>query len=292
MRITVHIVNAFVDGAKGGNPAGVVVDANLLSGAQKLAVAKKVGLSETAFVSASRSASYKLEFFTPTRQIAHCGHATVATFSLLRQLAMVGEGICSKETIDGDRSIFIQGDKAFMEQRAPTYLHLEQSSDLAARALASVGIKPQQLVQGLAPCVVNTGNSFLILPLRSESDLHSLALDQTQIEAVSDALDLIGFYAFTRTTKLAGRHAGARMFAPRFGIPEEAGTGMAAGPLACYLHDFMQLSETFIFVEQGWLMPAPSPSVIEVHLDVVDHKITGLKAGGRAQVFSSFELEL
>jgi PhzF family phenazine biosynthesis protein len=292
MRTTVHIVNAFVDGGTGGNPAGVVVDANALSASQRLAVAQKVGLSETAFVSASTSASYKLEFFTPTRQIAHCGHATVATFSLLRQLGMVGEGSCSKETIDGHRNIVIQSDKAFMEQRAPTYHHLDQASDMPARVLASVGIHAGHLVHGLVPCVVNTGNSFLILPLHCESDLHTLALDQTAIESISDELDLVGFYAFTRSTKQPGRHAGARMFAPRFGIPEEAGTGMAAGPLACYLRDVMQLSDTTIFIEQGWFMPNPSPSVIEVHLNVVNQKIGGLMAGGRAQVFSSYELDL
>lgn len=79
MQIEVRIVNAFIDGPAGGNPAGVVVDANALTAAQKLKVARQVGLSETAFVSASDTASIKLEFFTPTRQIAHCGHATIAT---------------------------------------------------------------------------------------------------------------------------------------------------------------------------------------------------------------------
>jgi PhzF family phenazine biosynthesis protein len=95
----VRVVNAFVDGERGGNPAGVVLQADALSAAQKQAIAAQVGLSETAFVSCSQSAAFKLEFFTPTRQIAHCGHATVAAFSLLRQLGLVGEGWSNKETI-------------------------------------------------------------------------------------------------------------------------------------------------------------------------------------------------
>nr|WP_054536353.1 PhzF family phenazine biosynthesis protein [Herpetosiphon geysericola] len=74
------IVNALIDGARGGNPAGVVFQADGLTIEQKLAVVQQVGLSETAFVSASNVATIKLEFFTPTRQIAHCGHATIATF--------------------------------------------------------------------------------------------------------------------------------------------------------------------------------------------------------------------
>lgn len=66
MHVEVRIVNAFTDGAAGGNPAGVVLDADALSTAQKQAIAARVGLSETAFVSASEVAPFKLEFFTPT----------------------------------------------------------------------------------------------------------------------------------------------------------------------------------------------------------------------------------
>jgi len=86
---------------------------------QKLKIAAKVGLSETAFVSSSKSADFKLDFFTPKRQIAHCGHATIATFSYLQQLGRIGKETTSKETIDGNRNIFIDGDMAFMEQLAP-----------------------------------------------------------------------------------------------------------------------------------------------------------------------------
>jgi len=75
MDIKIQIVNAFTDNGVGGNPAGVVLDADQLNSQQKLSIASKIGLSETSFVSSSNSAAYKLEFFTPTRQIAHCGHS-------------------------------------------------------------------------------------------------------------------------------------------------------------------------------------------------------------------------
>ena len=111
MSVEVQVVNAFVDGDTGGNPAGVVVDADALTALQKQSIARQVGLSETAFVSASNTATVKLEFFTPTRQIPHCGHATVATFSLLRQRGLIGEGRLSKETIEGDRHILVDGNR-------------------------------------------------------------------------------------------------------------------------------------------------------------------------------------
>ena len=60
MEIVVQIINAFIDGESGGNPAGVVLDADEFSAIQKLEIAAKVGLSETAFVSSSKSADFKL----------------------------------------------------------------------------------------------------------------------------------------------------------------------------------------------------------------------------------------
>lgn len=292
MQIDVQIVNAFVDGEAGGNPAGVVLDADNLERSQKLAIAAAVGLSETAFVSSSEKAGFKLEFFTPSRQIAHCGHATIATFSLLRQLGRVGEGWTSKETIDGNRDILIAGEMAFMQQLAPRYQDIDADSALYQEILAALRIDAQQLMPAVLPSVVNTGNGFLIVPLRDEAAVAGLKPDQALIERLSEQLDLIGFYVFSSQVRVAGRDAGARMFAPRYGIEEEAATGMAAGPLACFLRDRLGLSASRLLIEQGWLMPAPSPSLITVDLQIGEAGIARLMAGGTAQVMRSTSVRL
>ena len=78
MYIDVQIVNAFIDGETGGNPAGVVVDANILTADQKLKVAQQLGLSETALVSASDTATIKTRVLhanaadRPLRARHHC----------------------------------------------------------------------------------------------------------------------------------------------------------------------------------------------------------------------------
>lgn len=290
MQIDVQIVSAFIDGAIGGNPAGVVVDANAMTTPQKLAVARKVGLSETAFVSRSNTATIKLEFFTPTQQIAHCGHATIATFALLRQMGIVGEGRLSKETIDGNRDILVDGDMVYMEQRAPRYTRLATSR--LEQATASLGVTRDELLAGIDPQVVDTGNAFLIVPFKDETSVQRLRPRLGLVEALSVELDLIGIYAFSTTAKLPGRQAGTRMFAPRYGIDEEAGTGMAAGPLACFLHDRLGVEDREIRIEQGWLMQPPSPSVITVALELDDGKISRLMAGGAARTLSSMHVEV
>lgn len=288
--ITVIILSAFTDGGRGGNPAGLVLDADHLTTEMKQAVSAAVGSSETAFISASRVADYKLDFFTPVRQIAHCGHATVATFCYLVEHGLLNKTQSSKETIDGVRNISIMGDAAYLEQLAPRYIPFD--ANLMPEILACLGIDASALLPGHQPVVANTGNSFLLLPLKDEGVLRSLQPDQGVITRISDELDLIGFYPFILQTRVAGRDAAARMFAPRYGIPEESATGAAAGPLACYLHDHLGMRKTKMVIEQGQLMPVPSPSEILVDLSVEADSISRLYVGGRARVVDSMDVRL
>ncbi|WP_263142710.1 PhzF family phenazine biosynthesis protein [Pseudomonas sp. RIT-PI-AD] len=291
MQVKVQVVNAFVDGAQGGNPAGVVVDADLLSHALRQAIATRVGFSETAFVSRSEQAAFRLEFFTPNRQVAHCGHATVATFSLLRQLGRVSEGWTNKETIEGNRDILIAADQVFMEQRAPAYRDFPADSAEYAEVLAGLGIGAELLVEGMHPTRVDTGVAFMLVALRDEDAVRAIRPDLAAIERLSDSLDLVGFYVFSRQTQQPGRAAGARMFAPRYGIPEEAATGMAAGPLACFLHDRFGIADAHLSIEQGWLMQPASPSLIRVELDLHEGRIQRLMAGGRAAIAETLVID-
>jgi PhzF family phenazine biosynthesis protein len=285
MRVSVEIVNAFIDGETGGNPAGVVLDADNLSTQQKLNVAQNVGLSETAFVSRSEVATIKLEFFTPERQIAHCGHATIATFSRLSELGLVNNGRMSKETIDGTREIIVDGDMAYMEQRAPRYSQVANLEEVrASLRLSNVSLE--------SISIVNTGNSFLLIPLDGATSVSEIRPDQALVKKISDQYDLIGYYVFTTETSLPGRHAGARMFAPRYGIDEESATGMAAGPLACFLHDRLGIDAETILVEQGRLMQPPSPSIISVTLRLSDGAIASLMAGGKGRSTRAMEVEV
>lgn len=292
MQIDVNIVASLTDEGVGGNPAGVVVDANGLDADQKLRIAQQVGLSETAFVSKSEIATVKLEFFTPTRQIAHCGHATIAAFSLLGQLGRIADGWSSKETIDGCRRVLIQDEVVLMEQRSPIYRPITPDSELATKIAASIGISLANIFDVAVPTVVSTGNRFLMIALRDERAVADVQPQQEAIEAISEALDLIGYYVFSTTTRVSGRHAGARMFAPRFGIPEESATGTAAGPLACFLHERMGIEDREMAIEQGRLMQPASPSLIKVTLDANEGGIARVMAGGTASVKENKGVEI
>lgn len=276
MIIQAQIINAFVDNNTGGNPAGVVLNADRLTNEQKLKIASSIGLSETAFVSTSDIADFKLDFFTPVKQIPHCGHATIATFSYLRQIGKLNRDHLTKETIDGTRAIVLDGDLAYMEQKAPAYLNPGVD---AISIVKSLGLNEVELVKEAPVLIVNTGNAFAIIPVAAEDILKRIQPDFEWIANISEQYDLVGYYVFS-SSSATERDAEARMFAPGYGIQEEAATGMAAGPLACYLFDILKVKKERYHISQGRYMAQPSPSLIIVDLITAGGKIEKLMVGG------------
>ncbi len=293
--VAVQVVNGFVSGTEGGNPAGVVLDADGLSEQDMQSVAGKVGLSETAFVSHSETEGFKLDFFTPNRRIAHCGHATIAAFSYLAEIGRVGEGQTSKETVDGPRKIIIREGAAYMEQLAPAYRSPEDwlaDGVTAEDVYRSLGLAEDRLDDRTGSMLVNTGNSFIVVAVKDEQTLAALKPDFHAIEEISKKLDLVGYYVFTTDRTATDKDATTRMFAPRYAIEEESATGMAAGPLACLLYDRLGVRKDTIVIEQGHYMASPSPSMITVELSLEDGRIVGLMAGGCGRVMKHVDVTI
>lgn len=278
--VIIKIVYAFCIDGIGGNPAGIVLNADNLTNEEKQLIATKVGLSEIAFVSKSNHADFKLDFFTPTRQIAHCGHATIATFTYLMKNGFITGDHSSKETIDGRRGIYFKNKLAYMEQTSPSYKNVEPE---LPEILESLNLSKADLLADQLPSIVNTGNSFLIVPVASTSILRKMDVNKERIIEYSEKHNLIGYYIFSPATE-ENIAASTRMFAPRYGIDEEAATGMAAGPLACYLYDNGFITASELTIKQGEYMKVPSPSLIRVTLLVEKNKIKKLYVGGDAFV--------
>ncbi len=286
-QVTVHILRAFCDGTQGGNPAGVVLEGDNFDQVTKQQIASVVGLSETAFVCRSKVAAVRLEFFTPTRPIDHCGHATIASFSLLRLRRVMIEDSSSNETVDGIREIQYRGEQTLLEQSAPRFQEIGNS--LRDRALKALGLSASHLI---APAMVgSTGGAFLLIPVRDSGLVKGATPWFDQIQHLSDELKIVGFYLFSPHAEVSGRDAGARMFAPRYGIREEAATGMAAGPAAAFLHTFLGVHKELIKIEQGRLMNPASPSLISVVLEKDGNAIAKVRVGGSAMIVGQKTLQ-
>lgn len=289
-KVLVMVVNAFTFNGDGGNAAGVVLNADQYTNAEKQEIARQAGFPETAFISRSEVADCKLEFFTPNKQIAHCGHATVASFSYLNQLGEITNRNSSKETIDGVRDIILEDGKAFMEQKPQFFKNIDEVTTLAV--MRSLGLEYSDLKADFQPVITNTGVSFLIIPLKSREALEKVTTNFDEINKISEELNLIGFYAFSDDAVEEGHDVTTRMFAPRYAIPEESATGMAAGNLCYYLFDKMNYQSDQIIVEQGYFMSPISKSEIIVRLTKENGKLKKIMAGGSAMLMRELSVTL
>jgi PhzF family phenazine biosynthesis protein len=82
-------VDAFTSQIFAGNPAAVCVMDEPRSEKWMQSVAQEMNLSETAFLHPEKD-GYRLRWFTPTVEVALCGHATIASAHVLYETGKLG----------------------------------------------------------------------------------------------------------------------------------------------------------------------------------------------------------
>jgi len=252
-----------------------MLNADNLSREDRLSIAKQVGVSETAFVSQSEKADFAVAFFTPTEEVDFCGHATVATFWLLKHLGIVSEGRYMQETRAGVLAVEVDTTgRITMEQVPPTWMKVYSADviaplfGLSERVLSSLALPIQAL---------STGLPDIIVPVPKD-ELDKVVMDEKAVVDFSRQEKVIGFHLFELNPEEDGVTAYCRNFAPAVGIAEESATGSATGALACYL--YKQLGWTRMSFEQGRAMGKASRLFVE--LTVNNNEIERVQVSGRA----------
>lgn len=275
-----YYINAFTSSKEGGNPAGVVLDSDNLSDKEMLAIAAEIGFSETAFVSKSNVADFKVRFFTPVAEVDLCGHATIATFSLLKSLDVITDKVYTQETKAGILEIeATKNNDVFMEQLNPTQFETIEKKSIAK----SLGITEDKIISPVQ--AYSTGLKDIIIHVESLEDLNNLKLDFKMITELSKKYDSVGYHVFTLET-LNDNTAQCRNFAPLYDIDEEAATGTASGALSGYLieNNIVEVIDginEFTF-EQGYQMNRPSE--IKGRIEVKNNKIEKVIIGGQSYI--------
>ena len=104
-KVHAYTVNAFTTALFGGNPAAVVPVVSPMSDELMQAIAEQHNLSETAFPEYLGPDRYQLRWFTPTKEVPLCGHATLATaFALDYRGDWQGETL-TFETASGELTV-------------------------------------------------------------------------------------------------------------------------------------------------------------------------------------------
>lgn len=267
----IYTVFAFCKGDEGGNAAGVALDGETYARDEKQLTAAKMGYSETVFVSKSAVADFKLEYFTPIEEVPLCGHATIATFSLMLQKGLIKAGCHSIETKAGLLKIEVYDDGTIMmEQTVPQYLEQYIPSTFAS-CIETQWIDPQWPIQA-----VSTGLTDILMPIDSVAHLDALRPNFEAMSALNTAQGVVGIHAFAIIDE-PDRMCVCRNFAPRYAINEESATGTSSGALACYLFRYVKQQEVYIF-EQGITMGQSSRIIVKI--EESGGEIKKVKVGG------------
>lgn len=308
MKVKVYTLNAFSEEKTGGNPAGVVLDADSLTEDQMLKIAEIVNFSETAFVSKSEQADFQVRFFTPTEEVDFCGHATVGTFYLLNHLGLLEDGEYRQQTKAGILSVRIKDKLVVMEQRPPRFLDkltkrqeaFQKVCDSLRITADDVGVRP--IVDGQEQDlfvnhmeIVSTGLSDLMIPIRSLDILNRLTPDFAKIADLSRDLGITGYHLFAMADGLTT--AQCRNLAPAVGIDEESATGSSSGALGCFLikNKIVNVDQKRIpmLFEQGLTMNKPSKIFVDVVKEAAwGNRVAEIYVGGRANHVEWMEVEL
>ncbi|ECB9811575.1 PhzF family phenazine biosynthesis protein [Listeria monocytogenes] len=281
MDISVYVASAFSKNNKGGNKAGVVLNEPTLATAQKMAIAKQLGYAETAFLTESNCADFKLEYFTPKEEVALCGHATIGTFAILMHLNKIHKSRYTIETNSGVLTITIKEDTIFMEQNQPTFYEVIPPNNLT-------GCFDLNLLNANYPIqIVSTGLKDILIPVKSEADLYALEPNFEEVKKVSKHYEVVGMHLYT----FSDDRIICRNLAPLFDINEEAATGTSNGALACYLYKNHYLrKENYVF-EQGYSLHSPSEIFVNLVISNKD-EIEKVYVSGKGYYCEMQELSL
>ena len=134
--------------------------------------------------------------------------------------------------------------------------------------------------------VVSCGVPFLFVPLTTRSAVDSAAMNREALDGLFAAAKTDAHGVFLFSTEVRGERATAysRMFAPEIGVTEDPATGIASGPLGCYLvrHGLVPAGKADAMLSlQGVKMGRPS----HVHISIgvgTDGEIDRVRVGGEA----------
>lgn len=276
----IYQVDAFTSRPFGGNPAGVLPEAEGLDEAIMQKIAREMALSETAFIfPPERGGDFQVRFFTPQAEVKLCGHATVAAFHLLAELGIIPRPCrVVQETAAGLLPVEVSaGGTVMMDQVLPQYRPFRQLAELSS-ILGSPAVSGE-------PAIVSTGLYDLIVPIKDRAALWDMRPDFPRLAKLCTQLGVTSVHAFTRDTLDPSHTAHCRDFAPAVGIPEEAATGTASGATAAYLvqHGLLPASsQLHLTFEQGHILGRPSLIQAVIDMDMRDQAIHRVRVGGKA----------
>jgi PhzF family phenazine biosynthesis protein len=210
-------VDAFADRPFTGNPAAVIPLDAWLPDETMQAIAEENNLSETAFtVPTTGDADYELRWFTPTTEVALCGHATLASGHVL-----------------------IEGEEVRFRTRKAGVLVVRRDGEGLSLDLPVTRVQPaaqEALLQALGTPEAEAFLSYegaeatAIILLRDAAAVRACAPDMRALRGIE-------LMAIVTAPGDGNYDVVSRVFVPAWGVDEDPVTGSAHAALAPFWAD-------------------------------------------------------
>ncbi|MDX1454359.1 MAG: PhzF family phenazine biosynthesis protein [Gammaproteobacteria bacterium] len=220
MKLEFFQVDAFTSEPLRGNPAAVVPLESWLSDDRMLAIAAENNLSETAFFVPHDSGGYHLRWFTPTREVDLCGHATLATAHVLFQ--ELGRALTEVHFATASGNLTVRLKDGVLAMEFPSRPAKEW--DDGGKVAAALHARPLRVMK----TELNDPDSDKVVAVfESESDVADLMPSMSALQEVPGQ----GVVATAPGDKV---DFVSRYFAPSAGVPEDPVTGSSHSTLTPY----------------------------------------------------------
>ena len=217
MKIPIFQVDAFTSEVFSGNPAAVCILDSWIDDSRLQSIASENNLSETAFL-VRNNEGFDIRWFTPTTEVALCGHATLASaFVLFSFQKWSANDIRFRTRKSGE--LIVTKRKDLLEMDFPSRpVHQRTAPAGLTNALKA------------SPVAIFDSAEDILVVLDSEKAVQEIQPD-------FDALNRVDCRGTIVTAKGTRCDFVSRFFAPQVGIPEDPVTGSAHCVLIPYWAD-------------------------------------------------------
>lgn len=227
MKIPIYQVDAFTSRVFSGNPAAVCLTDRWIDDKKLQAVAAENNLSETAFLVRNND-GFDLRWFTPTTEVALCGHATLASaFVLFNCLQWKKKEIWFTTRRSGRLTVSKRGE--LLEMDFPSRPAHGKTAPAGIRK--ALGVVPDKVLGSAEDLLVVLGSEKAVRNVRPDfSALGQMEYRGIIVTARGDKSDFV-----------------SRFFAPRVGVPEDPVTGSAHCVLIPYWANVLRKNRLHAF---------------------------------------------
>jgi len=212
MKYPFYQIDAFAEKIFEGNPAGVVPLEEWLADKTMQAIAEENNLADTAFF-VKKNNGYTIRWFTPTKEVNLCGHATLAAAFVLFNFLDYKKDIIEFDSLSGPLSV--KKTDQLLTLNFPS--QPPEVCEAPIELIKGLGKTPTQCLKHMDYIAVFDSEDEVLNITPNHYFLEQLDLRGVIITAPSEKYDFV-----------------VRFFAPKYAIAEDPVTGSAYTQLTPY----------------------------------------------------------